>query len=118
MKKNLTPEVEDCRIKSGFYASDKSYGINGAFSLRHQGFSFLVIVSDQLGWDHVSVSIPTLQRCPTWEEMSFVKSLFFDPEETAFQYHPAADLINTDPYCLHIWRPQQAQIPMPPKIMV
>jgi hypothetical protein len=36
-------------------------------------------------WDHASVSTAT--RCPTWEEMEFVKRLFFERDETAMQLH-------------------------------
>jgi len=65
------------------------------------------------GWDHVSVSLN--DRCPTWEEMAWVKDLFFEPEETVMQLHPAKSQYgNNHPYCLHLWRPQEATIPTPP----
>jgi hypothetical protein len=62
-------------------------------------------------WDHVSVSLP--DRCPTWEEMCFVKELFFERGEPAMQLHPAKDYVNNHPYCLHLWRPLDAEIPLP-----
>ena len=69
------------------------------------------------GWDHVSVSLPA--RCPTWAEMDHVKRLFFLPEEVAMQLHPQeSDHISNMPYCLHIWRPAQSDIPLPPPILV
>lgn len=69
------------------------------------------------GWDHVSVSFPN--RCPTWDEMSKAKEIFFKPEECCIEYHPAEeDYVNIHPYCLHIWRPQGTEIPKPPKIFV
>lgn len=68
-------------------------------------------------WDHVSVSCKN--RCPNWPEMSFIKDLFFDEEECAFQFHPPkSQYINNHPYCLHIWKPAKVEIPMPPSIMV
>ena len=68
------------------------------------------------GWDHVSVSV--MNRIPTWEEMNFVKLVFFREDEWAVQYHPAvADHINCHPFCLHIWRPHKP-FPVPPKDFV
>ena len=76
-----------------------------------------IIASWGMGWDHVSVSLP--DRCPTWDEMERVKRAFFQPWEVAMQLHVAsADHINCHPYCLHLWRPHGAEIPLPPKAMV
>lgn len=76
-----------------------------------------IISSDGDGWDHVSVSLPN--RCPTWDEMCFVKDLFFDPEEVVIQLHPAKSKYkNVHPFCLHLWRPQKEGIPLPPEYMV
>lgn len=76
-----------------------------------------VIFSYGGGWDHVSVSFRN--RCPTWEEMQEIKMMFFYPDEVCFQYHPAeSKYVNIHPYCLHIWRPQKAEIPTPPSWMV
>lgn len=64
-----------------------------------------IIVSDGMGWDHVSVSLAT--RCPTWEEMAAVKELVFRDDEVVMQLHPAKkDHVNYHPFCLHLWRPQ------------
>lgn len=69
------------------------------------------------GWDHVSVSLPN--RCPSWNEMSFVKSLFFHPDEVCFQLHPAeSDHISNHEYCLHIWSNPKALISLPPNNFV
>lgn len=77
----------------------------GAFAIKHHGVTLWAICSAGGGWDHVSVS--TKGRCPTWDEMSFVKKLFFYPEETVIQLHvPEAQHINCHPHCLHLWRPQ------------
>lgn len=77
------------------------------------GSKLLVVASALLGWDHVSVSHPS--RCPNWIEMSRIKELFFLPEECAMQLHvPEAEHINNHPYCLHLWRPHDVEIPRPP----
>jgi hypothetical protein len=68
-------------------------------------------------WDHVSIS--TKSRCPTWEEMEFIKRLFFERDECAIQLHvPPRDHVNNHEYCLHIWRPLKVPIPRPPADMV
>lgn len=69
------------------------------------------------GWDHVSVSY--YDRCPTWEEMCKVKDIFFYPEECCVEYHPEKqNYVNYHNYCLHIWKPQDVELPTPPKIFV
>lgn len=76
-----------------------------------------VVASHGMNWDHVSVSLKN--RCPNWIEMDFIKRMFFKPDETAFQLHvPESDHINIHPNCLHLWRPQKAEIPLPPRICV
>ena len=68
----------------------------------------------EYAWEHVSVSLPG--RCPNWLEMDFVKDVFWAEHEVVMQLHVAkADHINQHPYCLHLWRPLHAQIPLPPK---
>lgn len=72
---------------------------------------------DAYAWDHVSVSLH--HRCPTWDEMTFIKKMFFEKTETVFQFHPPdADHINRHPFTLHLWRPLLLSIPLPPKEMV
>lgn len=76
-----------------------------------------IIFSIGGGWDHVSVSYAN--RCPTWEEMCLIKHIFFKDDECVLQYHPAKeDYVNNFPYCLHLWRPQNVEIPKPPKRFV
>jgi hypothetical protein len=72
---------------------------------------------EQVPWEHVSVSTRT--RCPTWDEMCFVKDLFFEEDETVIQFHLAkSDYINFHKNCLHLWRPTQEVLPIPPTIAV
>ena len=92
---------------------------SGAFEIPSpiDGESLCVIASVGLGWDHVSVS--RRRRCPNWIEMDFVKRFFFRGDEVAMQLHvQAKDHVNVHPYCLHLWRPQNADIPLPPIEMV
>lgn len=78
---------------------------SGAFLGKCGSARLSIIASDGGGWDHVSVSLAT--RCPTWEEMCWVKRLFFEPDEVVMQLHPAeTDYVNNHKFCLHLWRPQ------------
>lgn len=102
------------------------YGNDGLFDVPHQKISnyfYLLIISNGDGWDHVSVSLysteRTVTRCPTWEEMCFVKELVFDDEVPAMQLHPKkSEYVNNHPYCLHLWRPHHCEIPTPDPLMV
>lgn len=70
-----------------------------------------------LGWEHLSVSHKN--KIPSWQTMEEMKRIFWKDDEDAFQYHPIMDhYINNAPYCLHIWRPLETNIPMPPSITV
>lgn len=119
MRTTFGPEVERGRIRHTRWASSPGDDY-GAFVLRRGAIRFKVIASpgsEEIPWDHVSVS--TEIRCPTWEEMAWVKSLFFDDEEAVVQFHPPrAHYVNYHPYCLHLWRPHNVEIPLPPTIAV
>jgi hypothetical protein len=72
-------------------------------------------------WEHVSVTVRNrkmvqLKRCPTWEEMVFVKNTFWPDDQTVIQIHPPlTDYVNINDYCLHLWRPVDVVIPLPPR---
>ena len=126
MKKTPWLLVEPCR--KSFPGYESRYGdAFGAFAIPRHGVMLWVLVSDGEGaredlgddyaWDHVSVSVK--DRCPTWEEMSYVKSLFFENSETVVQFHVPSDAhVNRHIYTLHMWRPLLVRIPRPPKDMV
>lgn len=78
------------------------------------------IMSWGAGWEHCSVSITDrYERCPDWEQMCFIKDTFWNENECCVQYHPAKkDYVNNHKYCLHIWKPIEQELPMPPSIMV
>lgn len=79
--------------------------------------SLSIIASNGDGWEHISVSRKT--RCPKWAEMDHVKRLFFKPNEVVMQLHVAdSDHISIHEYCLHLWRPLNCAIPLPPSYHV
>lgn len=96
---------------------------NGAFMIKHNGIDLRMIVSDGFGWEedglpgppweHVSVSVNG--RVPTWEEMCFVKDIWWEPNETVIQFHPRRDrYIDCNPHVLHLWRCPAKEPAMPP----
>lgn len=92
-------------------------GVNyGAFFVECRGVQLTVFSSgtdEETGWEHVSVS--TRFRTPTWEEMCFIKDLFWRDDEVVLQFHPAKkDYVDNHPHCLHMWRPLRQTIEMPP----
>ena len=120
----FSPRLENFRFTTGEYASFPGDTF-GAFSLPGPcGQRLQVLASDGLdpdiqlqGWEHVSVS--TKNRNPNWQEMCYVKNMFWAPEETVIQYHPpASQYVNCHPYTLHLWRPINYVLPLPPSILV
>lgn len=117
MKSLVPEEVEKGRHRAGLWGTDWADGFNGAFTIRAPFGRLRVISSVELDWEHVSVSLPN--RCPTWEEMDFVKRLFWDDDEIVCQFHVNnEDKVNFHPYCLHMWKPTAATMPTPPSWMV
>jgi len=111
------------RVRTGPFGSDEGNGNNGAFflpnRLRQKANEppLKVIASDGEGWEHVSVSLP--HRCPTWPEMAFVKSIFWDAGDCVVQFHPPErEYVNNHPFCLHLWRPTGHDIPTPDSLLV
>ena len=118
---------EKYRVKGSVPAEFKNHG---RFLIPHSNMPktfYFVQSSDGMGWEHVSVSLQKItskgrmgiKRCPTWEEMCFIKKLFWDGEDCVLQYHPPeTDYVSLHPYCLHLWRPTDQEVHRPPKILV
>jgi hypothetical protein len=120
---------ERFRVKKGIFASDRSFDNNGCFLIPHQkidGYSYWVQASDgspEVPWQHVSVSLRTakklVHRCPTWEDMCWIKNQFWEPEEAVFQIHPpASQNVSLADFCLHLWKPLSFVFMLPPSIAV
>lgn len=112
--------LEKHRITEGTTRYDESrFGDPfGKFFIRRAGSNHPMIVIAtpgdwRLPWDHVSVSLK--RRCPTWEEMCWVKDLLWLPEEPVIQIHPPKSKhVNNSEFCLHLWRPLEEALPLPP----
>lgn len=76
---------------------------NGYFRVPVGKVVLQVIASDGYGWEHVSASLGT--RCPTWEEMSALKNIFWSEDDLVVQFHPpTSEHVNIHNFCLHLWR--------------
>lgn len=114
----FSPELERHRVTLGEYRSEPGQTFGAFTILGPCGMELLVIATDGLdtGWEHVSVSG---RRIPNWEEMMFIKRLFWAPEECVVQYHPPEnEYVNCHPRCLHLWRHTTVEFPVPPSILV
>jgi|SRR5579863_1158675 len=114
---------EEYRVKSGSFATNKGDGNNGLFLFPRGSDVFQCIVSDGMGWEHVSVTGRTKNRnvyfTPSWEDMCFIKDAFWDDEDCVIQYHPKkSEYVNNHPYVLHLWRPTSQELPTPNNILV
>lgn len=108
-------------LVSDGYATTVADGNNGVFVIPYLNnkIQLFCLASDGLDWDHVSVTVIASRRCPTWEEMCYIKSLFWSAEDCVVQYHPPeTEYVNVHQYCLHLWKPSKASVPQPPKFMV
>ena len=117
---------EECRVTDGcipLFNSTAEDGTNGMFVWHRQGLEYRTIVSAGMGWEHVSVQVAVpgrrAKRVPTWEQLCLVKSLFWDSEDAVVQFHPPeSDYVNDHDFVLHLWRPIDEPLPLPPSIMV
>jgi hypothetical protein len=121
MRNLVASKLEDGRIREGPFGSDASYGLTGAFLVMGPTGEMLKIVASEgdreIPWEHVSVSCE--RRTPNWTEMCFVKDLWWRDDECVIQYHPPkAEYVNCHPFCLHLWKPLEADLPIPPSILV
>lgn len=107
-------------IKSNGYvkiSKEGEDGFGGQFYDKASRVHLNFIMSWGAGFEHCSVSLPT--RCPSWEQMCSIKEAFWKDDECCMQLHPPKNnYVNNHPYCLHIWRPINSEIPQPPSVMV
>lgn len=127
--------VERYRIRDGVIASCRFDGNNGAFRLPGLTRPLDALVSDGIehrdinvldppwgilpAWEHVSVKASDGGGIPTWAEMCYVKDLFWDDEECVVEFHPPkSQYVNDRPDVLHLWRPLEGAVTLPPRAFV
>jgi len=118
---------EKARVTIGPFASTSADGNNGLFVFDDfvKYINYTCVASDGKGWEHVSVTLRVgrtfepLKRSPTWDEMVFVKEQFWTKDDAVIQVHPALkDYVNFHLHCLHLWRPMDGNLILPPKELV
>jgi len=112
-------ELEKYRVLKGKWATDP----NADYGLFYVPFDKtnvkLQVVCGPMKNTGQNVSVSLLKRCPNWIEMSHVKDLFWDENETVLQFHPKKNqYVNIHQFCLHLWRHQEIEHPLPPLFMV
>ena len=130
MKAKPSKFLESHRVRDGVLASDAGYGNNGAFDVPFDKVTMCVVASSEAGWDHVSVRTEERNaticghcsvhvKTPIWDEMDYIRKLFFRGDEWVIQYHAPTDKhVNNHPHVLHLWRSQDEDMPVPPWWMV
>ena len=110
---SMTKPPEEHRLvthPSSQFHTTEADGVMGAwqFTYKHDKrptVTLRCIADNGGGWEHVSVSL-NRPRVPNWDEMCFVKEVFWEPEDCVVQYHPpASQYVNCHPHVLHLWRP-------------
>jgi hypothetical protein len=97
------------------YVIDEDDRSNGIMKIKPKGL--VVQFSNGGGWEHVSVS--RKGKTPSWSDMDWIKRKFWPDWACVIQYHvPAREHIDVHKFCLHLWRPRDAEIPRPPGWMV
>jgi hypothetical protein len=126
MRKELDARLEAARLRGDdWWGSDPSDGLNGCFLVAGPcGSKLRIIATDGTGdnaegWEHVSVSLDGVRRCPNWIEMCCVKDWFWDDHEAVVQFHPPKDeYVNHHPFTLHLWKPRYVKVVTPPSWLV
>lgn len=128
MRQHPHDMAEKARVRDGAYGTNRGDTFGHFKAVAPSGAYLFVMAADgtETRFDHVSVSVlrdkdgtHKPDRCPTWEEMVWVKSLFWDDEECVIEYHPPrSKYVNNHNYVLHLWKPLDAEIPLPPSICV
>lgn len=118
MRNQLNPKLEQWRRPHFFPVKQEGY--DGFFLIPGPEKNRLKVLSTTGdGWEHLSISVHKSNRLPTWTEMCYIKDIFFDDDEVVMQLHPAKkDWVNNHNSVLHLWRPLNNPIPLPPPIMV
>lgn len=86
------------------------------FLVKYNNVSLKVAVSHdfdgKITWEHVSVMPAKGKRLPSYQEMNFIKMLFWEPEDEVIHFFPKeSEHCNLVDNCLHLWRPIGVKMP-------
>lgn len=117
--RNLEEILNNKKIKNIYRkcVNNKSLQIKSTIYSESDNDDVLAKFTRALNWEHLSISFKN--KLPSWNCMQEMKEIFWEDEEVCFQLHPAkSEYINNHEYCLHIWKPLNVDIPLPPTILV
>jgi hypothetical protein len=107
------------RVRNGRFGSTEVDGWNGHFLVPFDGEVWQVLISDGMGWRHLSASNAYKKMLPPWSVMCRLKEAFWGDQDWVVQFHPAKDdWINDHPFVLHLWQPLNEELPKPPVVLV
>jgi len=120
MKRTIPPELSKGRVVTGPLGTPSGRDPVGAFiTIAPDKKPIQIISSISDGWEHVSVTYFRKKKTPGWDVMCFVKNLFWEADETVVQFHPPqSEYVNNHAYVLHLWKPTEHTISLPPSILV
>ncbi|MCK9519879.1 MAG: hypothetical protein M0R74_12780 [Dehalococcoidia bacterium] len=117
LKKDILKRLTEKHAKLSGYGEDGMSGILKIKEEKGKEDIFRFIFSWGMGWEHLSVSLPN--RIPTWYEMCRFKDIFWGEDEWCVQFHPPkSEHVNNCSTCLHLWKPKNRPLPVPPSILV
>lgn len=80
-------------------------GLKAGYIVFPKGQKASVVVGrNENGMEHVSIQM-FVDRLPKWNEMCFIKDIFWDEEEEVVQIHPKKSEYVNFTEALHLWRP-------------
>lgn len=119
------------RVKEGPLKSSDTFGFCGAFYIPScfPGVMLGVIASDGSDWvktglpppifEHASVRVINEQRLPTWNEMDYVKKIFWSDDEVVAQLHVNDERkVQHRTDVLHLWKQIGQDYSLPPGICI
>jgi hypothetical protein len=107
------------RITSGKVGSTAEDGFNGHFLVPLEGDLWHLILSDGMGWRHLSCTNAQKKILPNYHVMCRLKACFFPDDAWVVQFHPPPDEhVNDHPYCLHLWQYIAGEMPHPSIVLV
>lgn len=114
----ISEKVKQYSVKHSIFGVEGDLVKNGCFLIPYKNYELFVIASSgDSQWEHVSVSIVKAKRPPNWEEMCFIKDLFFTEDETVVQFHPKkSEYVNNHPFALHLWKRSDSEYELPPSL--
>ena len=108
-------EIKNCKRCSWSQISEDGFG----GIIQTPLWQGTIIISNGAGWEHLSVAPIKKHIIPSWDDMCFIKELFWNDDEAVIQIHPPKDeYVSNKHNCLHLWRCTYKEMVLPPSCLV